>query len=108
MPHLRVRAKPRQQEYDVRIGRGLLAKAGAIARLSLGQRTQRIVVVSNRKVSSLYGPPVINSLKQSGFSVSTFLIGDGERFKSIATLESARETILAARLNRTQSRVTSI
>ena len=100
MPRLRVRAQPRQQEYDVRIGRGLLAEAGAIARLSLGQQTQRIVVVSNKKVSSLYGPTVINSLKQSGYSVSTLLIGDGERYKSIATVENALQFFHQAQLER--------
>jgi 3-dehydroquinate synthase len=100
LPRLRVRAKPRQQEYDVRIGRGLLAEAGAIARLSLGRQTKRIVVISNRKVSSLYGSTVIKSLKQSGFSVATFLIGDGERFKSIATVENALRFFHEAQLER--------
>ena len=103
MPRLRVRARPRQQEYDVRIGRGLLAEAGAIARLSLGQQTTRIVVVSNRIVSSLYGATVINSLKRSGFSVSTFLIGDAERFKSISTIENLLQFFHRTQLERSDA-----
>jgi 3-dehydroquinate synthase len=103
LPRLRVRARPRQQEYDVRIGRGLLAEAGAIARLSLGQQTTRIVVVSNRIVSSLYGATVINSLKRSGFSVSTFLIGDAERFKSISTIENLLQFFHRTQLERSDA-----
>jgi 3-dehydroquinate synthase len=100
LPRLRVRAKPRQQKYEIRIGTKLLSKTGEVARISLGQQAQRIVIVSNRKVFSLYGTGVANSLKASGFSVSRFLIGDGERYKSISTVESALQFLHDAQLER--------
>jgi 3-dehydroquinate synthase len=100
LPRLRVRAKPRQQEYEIRIGTKLLSKTGEVARISLGQQAQRIVIVSNRKVFSLYGTAVANTLKASGFSVSRFLIGDGERYKSISTVESALQFFQSAQLER--------
>ena len=100
MPRLRVRAKPRQQEYEIRIGTKLLSKTGELARISLGQQAHRIVIVSNRKVFSLYGTAVVNSLKASGFSVSRFLIGDGEHYKSISTVENALQFFHDAQLER--------
>jgi 3-dehydroquinate synthase len=100
LPRLRVRAKPRQQEYEIRIGTKLLPKTGEVARISLGQQAQRIVLVSNRKVFSLYGTAVVNTLKASGFSVSHYLIGDGERYKSISTVESALKFFHNAQLER--------
>lgn len=100
MPRLRVRAKPRQQEYEIRIGTKLLSKTGEVARISLGQQAQRIVIVSNRKVYSLYGTAVVNTLQASGFSVSRFLIGDGERYKSISTVESALQFFHNSQLER--------
>jgi 3-dehydroquinate synthase len=39
-------------------------------------------------VFSLYGSTVVKSLKASGFAVSYWLIGDGERHKSIKTIET--------------------
>jgi 3-dehydroquinate synthase len=100
LPRLRVRAKPRQQEYEIRIGTKLLSKTGDVARTSLGRQARRIVIVSNRKVFSLYGPAVVNSLKASNFSVATFLIGDGERYKSISTVENALQLFHEAQLER--------
>jgi 3-dehydroquinate synthase len=103
LPRLRVRAKPRQQEYEIRIGTNLLSETGDVARISLGRQAQRIVVVSNRKVFSLYGRAVVNSLKANGFSVSPFLIGDGERYKSIKTLEQALQFFHEARVERSDA-----
>ena len=100
MPGLRVRAKRRQQEYEIRIGRGLLSQAGQLARLSLGRQAQRIIIISNRAVFSLYGSIVVESLKASGFSVLPFLMADGERYKSIKTVERALQFFHKAQLER--------
>ncbi len=77
----------RQHEYQIRIGRRILSEVGREARGCLGKVAQRIVLISNKKVFSLYGSGVIESLNASDFTVSTWLMGDGERHKSIATAE---------------------
>ena len=100
MPRLRVRAKSRPQEYEIRIGTKLLPEAGEVARASLGQQAQRVVIVSNRKVFSLYGQAVVDSLKANDFSVAPFLVGDGERYKSINAVENALQFFHEAQLER--------
>ncbi len=87
MPRLHVRTKARPLSYEIIIGRGTLVTAGEEARQALGQRARRICLISNKAVFSLYGSAVLTSLKANGFSVSPLLIGDGERFKSLATTE---------------------
>jgi 3-dehydroquinate synthase len=82
-----VRTKERAHEYEIRIGQGLRAEVGQVARGCLGDRVQRIAIVSNTRVFSLYGPAVLKSLRASGFTVLPCSIGDGERFKSIQTVE---------------------
>src|SRR5258705_1286503 len=82
-----VRTKERANEYEIRIGQGLRAEVGYVARDCLGDRAQRITIISNRRVFSLYGSAVVKSLRASGFIVITWSIGDGERFKSIETVE---------------------
>lgn len=100
MQGLRVLAKSRQQEYEIHVGRGLLSRTGQLARLSLGRQAQQIIVISNRAVFSLYGSIVVKSLNASGFSVLPFLIGDGERYKSIKTVEGTLQFFREAQLER--------
>lgn len=89
MPRLQVQTRARQHEYEIRIGRGILAAAGRAARGCLGKHAQRIALISNQRVFSLYGPTVIKSLQAAGFSVSHWLMGDGERHKSMQTADKA-------------------
>jgi len=89
LPRLQVRTREQQHEYEIRIGRGILREAGNIARGCFGGRAQRIALISNSKVYSIYGSAVRKSLQASGFSVSPWLIGDGERHKSVRTAERA-------------------
>ncbi len=87
MLSLKLRTRARTHEYEIRIGRGLLGQSGAIARQCFGGSTQRLAIISNRKVFSLYGSVLVKSLQASGFAISTHLIGDGERHKSLLTIE---------------------
>ena len=100
MPRLQVRTRGRQHEYQIRIGRGILPEAGNIARGCFGKRSQRIALISNPKVFSLYGSAVSKSLQAGGFSVSNWLIGDGERYKSVRTAERILRFLNATRIER--------
>ncbi len=100
MSRLQVRTKLREHQYEIRIGRGILSEAGKIARECFGFPAQRIALISNPKVFSLYGLGVCKSLEDGGFSVSQFLIGDGERNKSIRTTERALRFLNDSRIER--------
>ena len=100
MPRLQVRTRGRQHEYAIQIGRGILPEAGNIARDCFGQRAQRIALISNANVFSLFGSTVRQSLQASGFSVSHWLIGDGERHKSVRTAERALRFLNETRIER--------
>jgi 3-dehydroquinate synthase len=84
---LQVRTRARPHEYEIRIGTGVLSEVGQITRRCLGDQSRQIVTVSNKKVFALYGAALSKSLKTSGFTVQPWLIGDGERYKSIGTVE---------------------
>jgi 3-dehydroquinate synthase len=89
LPRLQVRTRERKIEYDIKIGRRILPTVGTEARSCLGKLAQRVVLISNRKVYSLYGSALTKSLNTSGFSVSPWLMDDGERHKSLRTAEKA-------------------
>jgi 3-dehydroquinate synthase len=100
LPRLQVHTSGRDHKYEIRIGRGILSEAGLIVRDCLGQQVQRLALISNPKVFSLYGSAVCKRLEASGFYVSHWLIGDGERNKSIRTTEKAIRFLNESRIER--------
>ncbi len=77
--------------YDIRISSGLLDSCGEWARgclpASLPAGTQKIALISNRKVFKLYGVRAQRSLAKAGYKVSVSLIPDGEQHKNFRSLQ---------------------
>lgn len=82
-----VRIPGEAAEYQILCGSGLLENTGAVVRAALGGDVRRVAVISNRKVFGLYGERVERSLTRAGISAGSFMIGDGERFKTLRTAE---------------------
>jgi 3-dehydroquinate synthase len=97
---VRFRARP-VDEYQVIVGAGTLAVCGTEARRCLNREARRLALISNRKVFELYGARVSESLRAADFRVEPFLMGDGERYKNLNTLEKALAFLAAAGLERT-------
>ncbi|HWN10954.1 MAG TPA: 3-dehydroquinate synthase [Pyrinomonadaceae bacterium] len=100
MPRLLVQTKAHQHKYEIRIGRGLMARAGAAVRQAVGGAAQRTVLISNKTVFARYGPAVMSSLEASGFDAWPWLIGDGEKHKSTRTVEKTLSFLSERRLER--------
>ena len=87
--------------YDVRIGSGNLSSIGPVAKSVLGGGKLRVALVSNDEIFALYGSSVAKSLEAAGFTVSVFLMKDGERHKSLRTLETCLSFFSENRISRT-------
>jgi 3-dehydroquinate synthase len=74
--------------YQIVIGKGLIKTAGTRAREFLDPGTRRVAVISNPTVYELYGSETISSLENAGFETTSFLIGDGEIYKNLETVET--------------------
>ena len=92
-----------KSQYQIHVGGDLLLEAGVITRHALGAQSRRTAVVSNRRVFDLYGAKLIRSLRTSGFQVASWLMGDGERFKSLGTAEKALQFFSNTGLERTDA-----
>jgi 3-dehydroquinate synthetase len=97
---VRVRLKP---HYDIIVGSGILKSVGAITRTALGETSRRIVLISNQKVVSLLGKPILAGLAENNFKTKVFLIGDGERHKSFRTLQRALSFLASLGLERSDA-----
>lgn len=86
--------------YVVEIGAGALERLGAAARASLAPGARRVALISNRRVFELYGARAAGSLRGAGFEVAHWLMGEGERFKTLRTAERALAFLAEAGVER--------
>ena len=95
-----VTVRLKERRYRIPIRPGLLDAAGDLAREALGERTRHALIISNPGVDSLYGERVGRSLRRAGFQVQRFLIGDGERFKTLRTADDLYKFCIEQKLER--------
>ena len=89
------------RSYRILVGPGVLAQAGAeLARLKLGRR---IAVVTDPTILALHGAPLTQSLTAAGFDLTTVLVPEGERAKTLEVAASTWERFLDAGLDRSST-----
>lgn len=101
MKHVAV--KLTSDNYQITVGDNLLKDVGTLTVQTISPQTQKLFIVSNRKVFGLYGETVKKSLQKSGFEVFVELIGDGERYKNLRTLENTLKAFSRQKLARTDA-----
>ncbi|WP_353472462.1 3-dehydroquinate synthase [Salipiger sp. H15] len=85
--------------YDVRIGGGLLARAGTEIAPLLGKR-RRVAVVSDETVAAAHLPALKDGLAAAGISCEVLTLAPGEATKCWRELERVTEWLLAQRVER--------
>lgn len=96
MVEVPVKLGPRS--YRILVGAGVLAMAGAeLARLKAGRK---IALVTDPAVLALHGGVLTQSLAAAGFDVTTVLLPEGERAKTLEVAASTWERFLEAGLDR--------
>ena len=100
---VKIKIKRPASSYRVSVGSGTLSSAGTWAQNTLKKGSGKVVIVSNPTVFKLYGEQCESPLRQAGFSVTTFLMKDGEVNKSLRTAESALKAFSEAGLTRTDA-----
>jgi 3-dehydroquinate synthase len=86
------------REYDVVIGPGLLADAGA--RIAPFLRRPRVVIVTEENVAALHLTGLQSGLEASGISSEALVLPAGEGTKSWPFLEQTVEWLLAQKVER--------
>lgn len=88
--------------YDIKIGFGLLDRAGELCREAL-PRAQKLAVVTDSNVRPLYLERVANSLKQAGFQVLSLTVPAGEGAKCAEQLVMLWEKLMEFGMTRTDA-----
>ncbi|WP_370591986.1 3-dehydroquinate synthase [Roseomonas sp. KE0001] len=85
--------------YDVVVGEGLLARAGALLAPALPAR--RLAILSDASVAALHLPALRAGLEEAGIEIRASLtVPPGEASKGLATYGSVLEDMLAAGIDR--------
>lgn len=84
--------------YDVVIGQGLLARAGALLAPRLPQK--RAVVITDETVARLHLQTLLDGLAQTGIVTSQIVVPAGEASKNLETFGRVTDALLAAKVER--------
>jgi 3-dehydroquinate synthase len=72
--------------YPVAVGHGLIGRVDELLQTTQSKGKGKALIVSNEKIYGIYGPLLEKALSRK-FSTERFLMGDGERFKTLGTAE---------------------
>jgi shikimate kinase/3-dehydroquinate synthase len=96
--HEKVRVALGERSYDIVIGSGLLAQAGArIAEVAPGAAC---AIVTDKNVAGHYLAPLQESLAAQGLRSAAIVVEPGEASKSLAVFGRVLEEVLAAKIER--------
>lgn len=84
-----------ERSYPIHIGPGLLKQSALLTSAISGRN---VLVVTNETVAPLYLDRVTASL--SDFNIETLVLPDGEKFKTLAVLETIYDKLLQLRFDR--------
>lgn len=87
--------------YEVALGRGLLGRLGEVAAVAPHLKGRRVFVVSDRTVHALYGDRFERGLRGAGAEMAgRTLLEPGEAHKTVASLSSLWDALVASELER--------
>ncbi|HEY0728466.1 MAG TPA: 3-dehydroquinate synthase [Pyrinomonadaceae bacterium] len=89
MQRLEISINQNARKSQINIGRGIRTELGQLLSPAFANSPQRVGIISNKRVFGLYGREVVRSLKRAGCKTRTWLMPEGERYKSFAILEKA-------------------
>ncbi len=93
---VRVELGPRS--YDIKIGGGLITRAGELAAPVLRQK--RVIVITDAHVARLHLDALLQSLRGAGIAAESIVLPGGEATKSFTELEALCDQLLALKAER--------
>ncbi|MBI4855065.1 MAG: 3-dehydroquinate synthase [Acidobacteria bacterium] len=88
------------RDYLIQVKSGLLELLGEKVKAVASPYSRKVVIISNKKVFSLYGAKVIGSLNNYFEKTYSFLINDGEKYKTLSTAEKIYGFLIENKIER--------
>ncbi len=100
----RLKVKHQIGHYEIMVGQGLLP--GMIEHLHEVEAIGPIGIVTNSTVNDIYGDSLREGLKTAGLVTRTILIPDGEKFKTLASVEQVISALITQGMERSGTIIT--
>jgi len=92
-----VKVKLGENSYNIYIGRGIIEKFNI---LFPSKEDRKALIVTNETVWKLYGERVIDSIKDGFVQVHSLVLPDGERYKTLRSVEKGYRVLVENRFTR--------
>lgn len=93
MLRLRISLPTQARRSEINIGSGIRLNIAELLSHSLKSTPKSVCLISNKHVFRLFGADILNILDRKGYRVFPWLIPDGERYKSLRTLEGVLDVL---------------
>jgi len=100
MQRLEISINQNARKSQINIGRGIRTHLGQLLSPALPNPPQRVGIISNKRVFELYGRDLVRGLKPSKLKSFSWLMPEGERYKSFGILEKAVKFLSENRFER--------
>jgi 3-dehydroquinate synthase len=100
MQRLELSVNQSARKSEIFVGRGIRRDLGQHLSRAFTKPPKRVGIISNKRVFKLYGRAIVRSLKSAGFQPSSWLMPEGERYKSFSVLEKAVNFLTENRFER--------
>lgn len=97
-PERKVHVPLGERAYDILIGPGLIARAGA--EIASRLKGRKAAVITDENVAPLYLEALVQSLESAGIAAATLVLPAGEKTKSFEHLMAVCDKVLEARIER--------
>lgn len=92
-----VKVRLKENSYNIYIGEGILDKFNA---LFPSKERRKALLITNETIWKLYGERVINSIRDGFANVSTLILPDGERYKTLKSVEKGYKVLVENKFTR--------
>jgi 3-dehydroquinate synthase len=87
-----------ERSYNIYIGEDTLSQTGRLFKLH--KISKNVVIITNPLVDSLYGSVVKKSLEKVKANINLFLIPDGEKYKTLTTINQLYTMLIKRKIER--------
>lgn len=93
----RIRVRLKENSYNIYIGKGITESFG---NLFPSERPRKALLITNETIWKLYGEKTVNFIKEGFVKVVTLILPDGERYKTLKSVEKGYKVLVESKFTR--------
>lgn len=92
-----IKVRLKENSYSIYIGKGIVEKFGE---LFPSEGPRKALIITNETIWKLHGEKTINAIRDSFVDITTLILPDGERYKTLRSVEKGYKVLVENRFTR--------